>query len=203
MAAGQNVYLAFDASQGDNLELTFSDVSVPGGSYFRAFVYNASGAQVGSVYCYSATGPSCRLAVWNLPAGTYSVVLYPDGNGIISTKAMIQPDIYGPPMAFNTTTPINLDSGQLKRLTFNANVGDTVTLQLSGVSTTPAGQSVYAAIYRPDTGAITVSNYYTYFTSSGSEQLSLPNLPASGTYTVAVYTASGVPANVQLGLTRP
>ena len=202
-AAGQNVYLAFDANQGDNLELSFSDVSVAGASDFRALVYNPSGAQVGSVYCYSATGPSCRLAVWNLPQGTYSVVLYPDGNGIISTKAMIQPDLYGPPMALNTTTPISLDSGQLRRLTFNGSVGDTVTLQLSGVSTTPAGQSVYAAIYRPDTGAITVSNYYTYFTSSGSAQLSLPNLPASGTYTVAVYTANGVPANVQLGLTRP
>ncbi len=89
----------------------------------------------------------------------------------------------------------------MERLTFNANQGDTVALNLSGVSTTgPTGQSVYVNVYRPDSGLITTGNYYTYFSETGSGTLNLQNLPASGTYTAVVYTTYGTPASAQLTL---
>jgi hypothetical protein len=80
-------------------------------------------------------------------------------------------------------------------------VGDTVALTLSGVNTTsPTGQPVYVAIWRPDVGAITPGNTYTSFGTTSSNTLNLSNLPVSGTYTLAVYTTNGTPGTAQLML---
>ncbi|MBB5357045.1 YD repeat-containing protein [Rhodanobacter sp. ANJX3] len=197
---GQNVYLSFAANPGNNLELTFNNIS---GS-FTSDVYNAAGSSVASASCSASNpGASCTQSLYNLPGGTYSVVLTPGGStGLIGFQALLQSDTLGPNMTFNAPTSVALGAGQVERLTFNANAGDAVTLNMSGASTTPAGQYLYAYIYRPDVGAITSSSsYYAYFESTGSNNaLNLPSLPVSGSYLVRVYTGYGEPASAQLGL---
>ncbi|GGA37675.1 IPT/TIG domain-containing protein [Dyella nitratireducens] len=193
--AGQNAYLSFTANLGDNLDLTFNNVS---GS-FNVSVFNAAGTQITSFSCApSNPGASCMQHLWYLAAGTYSVVAVPSG-GTISFNALLQPDVVGPALVSGTPVMVNLSAGQAERLTFNANTGDSVTLNLSAVSTTPAGQDVYVNVYRPDTGPITADYHYAYLDSTGaSTTLNLPNLPATGTYTLVVYTVYGEPASAQL-----
>jgi len=203
--AGQNVYLSFNANPGDNLELTFNNINTIGGNSgyneFHAYIYDPHGAYVTDYYCHAAdVGASCRQPLFNLMAGTYSVVVTPSQGGVMHFTAILEPDTIGPALSMNTPVTINLGAGQVERVTFNGSVGDTVALNLSNVSTTlPSGQPVYVSIYRPDTGAIT-TNPWTYFGTTGSSTLNLSNLPASGTYTMTVYTTNGTPGSAQLTL---
>ena len=201
---GQNIYVSFNANTGDNLELELSNIAVTGGTGngFHVDIYNSAGTDVSQAYCYSSNpAASCRFALWNLAAGTYSVVVSPTSGGSIGFTAQLQSDVIGPSLAMGTPATINLGAGQVQRVTFNANVGDTVALYLSGVSTTsPTGQMVYVNVYRPDVGALTPSNAYTSFSATSSALINLQNLPASGTYTAVIYTSNGTPATAQLTL---
>ena len=201
-APGQNAYLTFTANAGDNLEFELSNISVTGGSSsLSVTIYNAAGTQITSSSCSGASpGSDCRIFLWNMSASTYSVVVSPTGGGVMTFNALLQPDIVGPALTANTPTAIHLSTGQVERFTFNATAGETVALNLTSVSTTPAGQAVYVAIYRPDVGTITPTDYYTYFSPTGSQILNLPNLPVGGVYTVIVNTAVGIPASAQLTL---
>ena len=202
---GQNVYLTFGADQGDNLELTINGIAISGSSSagVQVDVYSSNGTDVYSLYCYS-TSPSgsCRLPLWNLAAGTYSVVVSPpDVTSRISFNAILTSDIVGPVLAVNTPTTINLAAGQSERLTFNANAGDTVALQLSGVSTTPAGQPMYVQVYSPgSTPPFSKTSWYSILSTTSSATANLQNLPASGTYLVVISLASGTPGSAQLTL---
>ena len=200
-SAGQSVTMTFNATQGQNLELTLSNLSVTGSTstYVSLNVYNAEGGNIGSTNCYTTTAASCRLALWNLPAGTYSaVVTPPNTSSTISFSAVLTPDVVGPALTANQPATVTLGSGQVQRVTFNGTLGSTVALQLSGVTTTPAGQYVYVNVYRPDSGGITTSNAYTSFQTTTSTTVNLPNLPATGTYTLVIYTTSGAPATMQI-----
>lgn len=198
---GQSVTMTFNANAGDNLELVLSAINVPGATSngFRVDVYNPSGTDIQGSYCYASNpGASCRAALWNLVAGTYKVVVSPTWGGTMNFNAQLTPDVVGPTLAPSTPTTLNLAQGVVERITFSANVGDTVALNLSGVTTTPSGQPVYIAVYRPDTGAITTA--YTSTSTTSSTILNLPNLPASGTYTVVAYTVYGEPGSATLTL---
>ncbi|OOG36948.1 glutamate synthase, partial [Rhodanobacter sp. C05] len=117
----------------------------------------------------------------------------------MSFNALLQPDVIGPALTANAPTTVNLGVGQIERLTFTGTAGQTVALNVSAESTTPAGQGVYVFVYQP--GTITPTNYYTYvFTNGSANTLNLPNLPASGTYTLSVATPYGVPGTVQVTL---
>jgi hypothetical protein len=199
-ASGQNAYLTFTATAGANLELALDNVSVSAGSGVSVNVYNAAGTDVGGFNCLtSSQGDTGRLALWNLAGGTYTVIVAPLNGGTMSFNALLQADVIGPALTANTPTTVDLGVGQIERLTFAANAGSTVALQLSGVSTTPSGQGVEVYIYSPATSTITTTNYYTSFTSNGSNTINLANLPASGTYTVVLFT-TGIPASGQLTL---
>ncbi len=167
---------------------------------FRVDVYNSTGTDVSGNYCYTSNpGASCRFALWNLPAGTYSVVVSPTWGGTIGFTTQLQSDQTEPALAMSAPALVSLGAGQIQRFAFNANVGDTIALNLSGVSTSsPTGQGVYVNIYRPDTGAITTSNNYTSFSATSSSTINLQNLPATGTYTAVVYTSYGTPGTAQL-----
>ncbi len=164
---GQNVYLSFTATQGQNLELVLNNVNAAGAQYnqFQVFVYNAAGGQVASFWCYASNpGASCNQHLWDLPAGTYSVVASPYYGGVLSFNTLLQPDINGGAITDNTPVSISLSAGQVERYTFNANAGDTIALNVSGITTTPAGQGVNFQVYRPDAGVITTGTAtYTSF----------------------------------------
>ncbi|VBF49834.1 IPT/TIG domain-containing protein [Burkholderia pseudomallei] len=199
---GENVYLTFTANQGDNLELTFNGITITGSNSTEmgANVYGPSGAQVMSYACYTTNpGASCRLPLGNLAAGTYSVVVSPiDATSVISFNAILEPDTIGPALTLNAPTTVNLAAGEVERFTFNANAGDTVALQLSGVNTTPAGQNMYVQVYTP--GSLPGGNTYAFFYTTSTTTANLPNLPVSGTYTAIVSIIPGTPGSAQLTL---
>lgn len=200
--AGQNATFAFTANQGDNLELTVSGMSITGSTSIPATVnvYDANGVYVsGGRDCYQ--GWTCRYPLWNLTAGKYTVVVSPpDANSSIGFNLMLAPDGVGQTLPANTPATVNLSLGQVARLTFNANAGDSAMLQVSNASAQSGSLPVIVSIYRPDTGAITTGNYYATASVYGSNTINLPNLPASGSYTVVVST-SGVPGTAQLKFT--
>ncbi|HUA80250.1 MAG TPA: pre-peptidase C-terminal domain-containing protein [Dyella sp.] len=201
---GQNIYLSFDASQGDNLELTFNGIAISGSSStsINVNVYGPTGAQVMSYSCYTTNpGASCRLPLWNLTAtGTYSVVVTPPtSSSLISFNVILEPDTIGPALTTGMPTSVNLAAGEVERFTFSANAGSTIALQLLGVGTTPAGQAMYVQVYAPGT-VPSATNYYTIFNTSGSTTANLQNLPASGTYIAVVSLVPGTPGSAQLTL---
>ena len=198
--AGQNVNMTFTANQGDNLELTLSAVSIAGssGSPVMVNVYDANGTNISSAdNCLQAW--TCRYPLWNLAAGTYTVVVSPpDAKSTVGFTAMLEPDISGPALSASAPVTVNLSLGQVERLTFSANAGDNVAIRMSNESTSnPYGLPVYLNIYRPDAGTIATGNYYTTANMVGSGTLNMQSLPVSGTYTVVVYT-SGVVGTAQL-----
>lgn len=198
---GQNVYLKFTAQQGDNLELTLNNLQAPSGS-MPVQVYTSSGANVASQNCTSAGVGSCRLALWNLPADTYSVVVSPgDTNSMVGFDVLLKPDVIGPELAASAPVSVSLAAGDVQWLTFKANAGDTVALQLSGVKTTPSGLPMYVQVYAPGT-VPSATNYYTIFNARDIATVNLQNLPVSGTYTVVVSIIPGIPGSAQLTLAR-
>jgi hypothetical protein len=203
--AAQSVNMTFAATAGANLELTLGNVSASGASTngFEVLVRDPSGYQVANFYCYAADpGTSCTQPLWNLVAGTYSVTAVPVWGGTLSFSVQLQPDLIGPTLSSGTAVTANLAAGQAERITFSANEGSNIVLQLAGVSTTPANQAVHVDLFRPDTGPITPNNAYASFAASGANNLSLSSLPATGTYTAVLHTATGIPASAQMSYTR-
>jgi hypothetical protein len=206
-AKGQNIYMSFNAALGDNLELTFSNMSVANGTnnQLEVYVYGPSGNQVADYYCYTSDfGGTCAQHFWNLTAGTYTIVVTPSSSGgQIGFTAQVNKNTSGPALAMGGTVDVGLALGEVKRFTFHGDAGATVALQLSGAATQPAGGNVKAFIYRPDVGAITPGNYYTYVQANGSSLLNLQNLPVSGDYTVVVMSDSLRPSTGSLSLSQP
>lgn len=200
---GQNAYATFTANQGDNLELTLSNIAATNGSNFSAdvTVYGPAGNEINNTGCNSSNpGNDCRLSLWDLAAGTYSIIVTPGSNVVMSFNMLLLTDVSEPALAPSTPTTVNLGVGQVERLTFSGTQGGTYALNLSGVSTSPGGQYFNVYIYRPDVGAISSGNYYTTTSINGSTTINLPNLPVSGNYTVLVETVDGEPGRLTLNL---
>lgn len=200
---GQSYYAAFTANQGDNVELTLAGVSATNGNAITGdvYVYGPNGNQVASTYCNSSNpGGDCRIPLWNLAPGTYSITVTPGSNLMMSFNMYLLSDTNGPNLSLNTPTSLTLGTGQVQRITFNGSQGSTYALSVSGGSNTPSGQSVYVTLYRPDAGTLTAGNYYTSISTAGATTLNLPTLPVSGTYTATVYTNYGEPGQLTLNL---
>jgi YD repeat-containing protein len=206
--AGQNAGINFTANAGDNLELTISNIGIIGNwtSAVMVNVLDPNGTNVASGKCYAtqanANQATCRLPLWNLIQGTYTVVVSPpDSSTSISFSATLQADTMGPALSLNTASTVTLGAGQVERLSFSANAGDNLALAVANVSTTsPSGLPVTLAVYQPNGSILTTNAYLTEtFTSGGT--FDLTNLPASGTYTVLVFT-NGEPGTAQLTLSQ-
>lgn len=197
---GQDVSLTFTANQGDNFELTLSGISGAGSGSLAVNVYNSNGVNIASG-AGAYNGWVARYPLWNLPEGTYTVVVSPPTpSDTVTFNAMLQPDTVGPALGLNNPTAVNLSLGQVERLTFNANAGQSIALNVSGASTSnPSGLPVTVSVYSPNQSPITVNGVYVSTAVTGSNTINLSNLPISGTYTVIVNT-SGVPGSAQLTL---
>jgi hypothetical protein len=200
--AGQDVYLNFTANEGDNFELALSNISVTGDSSGQVdvYVYSAGGTQVTSANCYGSNpGSSCRLFLWGLAAGNYSIVAIPADGNVMSFNASLNPPVSGPSLIAAVPIAVNLAAGQYEVLTFNANAGQSVNVTMSGVNTVPTGQPVYVGVYLPGT-MMTPYNYYNYMPVAASQTMNLLNLPASGIYTIVVDSPYGLPSSGQLSV---
>ncbi|RUL77621.1 pre-peptidase C-terminal domain-containing protein [Dyella choica] len=194
--AGQNAGLNFTANAGDNLELTLSNISINGSWAWPVSVnvFGSNGTNVASGQCYtpaeSTTQSTCRFPLWNLAQGTYSIVVSPpnSGSALTSFNATLQADSIGAQLSLNTPATLTLGMGQVQRVTFAANAGDNLALNVANISTTnPSGQPVTVAVYQPG-GTILTTNSLQTVAFTGNAALNLPNLPATGTYTVVIST---------------
>jgi hypothetical protein len=199
--SGQNVGFSFNATNGQNLELTLNNVSMTSNSSYDIDVLNSGGVNIGSTYCTTGNpGTSCTVPLWNLPAGSYSVLIEPRGAvGTMSFDALLQPDVSGGALTLGTVANVSLAAGQAERFTFSGTQGGNLAVELANVATTPSGQSVSAYVYSPNGEAITIGNEYAQVQSSSAPSVvALTDLPESGTYTVVVSTSYGIPATAQL-----
>ena len=206
--AGQNDSINFTANAGDNLELTLSNLALSGTGLFESVTVNVldpNGTNVGTEQCYTSGGNSnqstCRLPLWNLVQGTYTVVVSPPNSStaITSFNTTLQADTVGATLALNAATTVTLGVGEVERLTFAGTAGENLSLAVAAVSTTnPTGLPVTLAVYQPG-GTITPSGAYMSGQYTGSGTLDMTNLPISGTYTVVISTG-GTAADAQLTL---
>jgi flagellar hook assembly protein FlgD len=191
-SAGQSVFMTFTATQGENLEFSFSNISgidVSSGS-LMVNVYDSNGVNVLSAG-NAENGWSSRYPLWNLAAGTYTIVVSPpDAISTISFDASLQSDILGPGLSTEGPVTVSLNLGQVERLTFGGNAGDSIALYVSNAETNnPSGLPVSVSVFSPNSGSITTTNAYKTAAITDSAVVSLPNLPASGVYTVVVSTS--------------
>ncbi|MFA0925191.1 glutamate synthase, partial [Xanthomonas fragariae] len=125
---GQNVYLTFTATAGQNLGLGLSDLVTPNAtSYAYLTVYKPDGSTVAGRVCYAADN-GCQTNLINLEAGTYSVVMTPpsDGDRTMRFRSTLSTDVTGVLAADKVQTLTLGRRGQNGRLSFTGTAGRTV-----------------------------------------------------------------------------
>lgn len=190
---GQPIYMTFQATAGEQLGLGISDLTVSNGSYVSVAVYRPNGNTATSTTC-SVSDQGCALGINAVESGTYSVVTTPQSaNQTVQYKATLSRDLRIP-----VTRDVPLDlviarRGQRARLSFNGEAGDTLSLQVAGQSTFPAGRSAYYRVLKPD------GNSLDSFSTTGHGSLEM-RLPVSGAYQVLVEPRYGETLNSRVTL---
>jgi YD repeat-containing protein len=197
---GQNAYLTFMATAGQNLGLGLSDLVMPGeaNNYVRFYVYRPNGTQLSTALC-SITNNICQINLTNLTAGTYRVMVQAPFNGdrTMSFKGTLSTD-KAATLTRNVDYALTLPRyGQNGRLTFAATQGESLVLRVAGQVTVPAGGISYYTVYKPD-GTLLKSTSTTSVVG-----LSLPNLPATGNYTVFADPGNGQTMSAQVRIELP
>ncbi|MHB1950555.1 MAG: IPT/TIG domain-containing protein [Acidiferrobacteraceae bacterium] len=192
-APGQNVYLSFSATKGQNLGLGISSLTTSPSSGYGAqvVVYDQNNNEVAVTSCAASAG-GCGLNLANLPStGTYLAVIQPAyTTETMNFQATLSTDVTG---TLTTGTALNLNlaqPGQIGLMNFSATAGETLALTVNGISTTPANNVVTISITGP-----ALNTYATI--SSPNYIFNLPNLSA-GTYTVSIVPNNAATASMQL-----
>jgi hypothetical protein len=202
-AIGQNASLSFTAAAGQRVSASTSSGTY---SSCNLSIKNSSGTSLGSGSCSGATGYVDTVTL--SAAGTYSVFVDPQGTATGTTTVLLNNDsdvtgtitIDGSPVTTTTTQP-----GQDARLTFTANAGQRVVLQVTSVTNPSAtvnllkpdsttqtsvpissGQSAFI-----DTQVLATTGTYTLWvqhasTYTGSETLQLNSVPADFTASITI-----------------
>lgn len=193
---GQATFATFDVDEIDQrLGVGISDLVVSTGSYAWVYVYRPNGGTVVSTTCYQSYG-GCELNVRAPEVGTYGIVVIPQSDTqTLDYKVTISNDLRRT-LPRETPTMLALPRrGENGRLSFNAQAGETLGLQISGQSAVPVGSTVYYQVLKPD-GTSLLSR-----STTNSDTLNLTTLPVSGLYTLFVDPAYGATIGVQLKLT--
>jgi hypothetical protein len=158
----------------------------------QVLVYAPNGTNIGNGLCYLGSG--CNYPWYNLPqTGTYTVQIKPASTAqTMSFTGTMTASLTGP-LTLNTSTPVTLNQlGQNQLLTFAATAGQTVALEVSGISSTPANTTYGINLYGP-------SGYISYTSTASATTINLPNL-AAGSYSVLVYPLTPATATMQVAL---
>ncbi|RBH87945.1 glutamate synthase, partial [Xanthomonas oryzae pv. oryzae] len=193
---GQNVYLTFKATAGQNLGLGLSDLVTPNSTnYVYLTVYKPDGSYAASQYCY-ASNNGCQTNLGNTMAGTYSVVVNApyDGDQTMSFKSTVSSDVTGTLQADTAQTLTLGRRGQNGRLSFAGTAGQTLAVQVAGQTTVPSGRTTYYTVYAPDGSTLASTS------ATSATTLNLPSLPTTGTYTMFVDPYYGETSSAQLTL---
>ncbi|MBB6240785.1 hypothetical protein HDE79_000219 [Rhodanobacter sp. MP1X3] len=96
LAAGQSVFLVFTPTQGQDLKLALTNLSITGstGNAVQVLIDDPAGNTVANVSCVVNAGVNCLIPLWKLSAGQYSVIVSPpDANSTISFGASLEPNV--------------------------------------------------------------------------------------------------------------
>ncbi len=146
--AGQNAYFSFAGTAGSNVSFAITSLALVPSSvnYVVATVYQPSGAQLTYFFCYTSN-PGCEQHLTNLPAtGTYTVTVT-SGQATMSFVATLSNDLTE---TLTTGKPATLSlaaMGQSSTAIFTLSSAQTVALNLSSITSTPASTSYFVYVY--------------------------------------------------------
>ncbi len=189
--ASESTRARYAATAGQLFSVGISSLAyVSGGGNSTVVVYSPNGAQANSNNCNPAWyGGICTVLVKNPVAGTYSISIQPPPSVKITGNVQVSAALSG---SLTASTPVSLSAtrtGQIAAYTFSGTAGDSTSIKLFGVTTTPANQGVGFEMDRPDTSFVTGSTA----TTTSPAIASILSLPVTGTYTVLVYQTAGYP----------
>lgn len=183
---GESATLSFAATSGQNAAVGLgSVVTTPAGATVGLAVYDTNSNYVGGASASTASSGVVNLT--NLSVGTYSVVITPPTNGAACTlQATVASGAGGPFVADGTThAAATTVQGQNVYYTFTGTAGQNVAFGITGLTFAPTGSnSAYVYVYRPDGGMIV--NTGCAATSTPGCQVTLQNLPQTGTYSITI-----------------
>src|SRR6185312_2078878 len=183
LVPGQDTSLTFTATAGQTVAVgATSIVTTPASQAVTLAVYNASGTSVGST---TGTG-SAAVNLVNLAAGTYKVVVIPN-YGVSATMQVTLASGIAPTVALNGTTNSYATTvpSENAYFYFSGTAGQDVGLGVTGLTLSPSSPAyAYMYVYGP-TGTQIAFNGNCYFNNPGGDcNISLLNLPSTGTYSV-------------------
>jgi large repetitive protein len=189
--AGQNARFTFSGTFGQFVGLGISNLT---GASVRISVISPTGAVLINCVTIAVPGSSCTLP--KLPVnGTYTVFADPSGIAAASFNVTLSTDVAGTLVTNGaaqifTTTRV----GQNARYSFTANAGENPSLLWSGGT---FANNFALVFYRPD-GTTYVPPVVSAIGPEGTRDL--PNLPATGTYTVLIDPAGASTGTVSVKL---
>ncbi len=197
--AGQEGRFTFTATAGDDLSLGVTDLSVTVGSSVYVRAYRPDGSQWTSMTCRTSDNPGCSEDLRNVPeTGEYTVVVWPASNTAVAGYTLtLSHYVDGGTLALDTPQTVAMTvPGQMAQFDFTATAGQTVALNMSSISTTPAGKSIYLRVY--NAGGSQVG----FVSGTTSATLNLPSLNV-GAYTVRLEPHRAATGSLQVELQGP
>lgn len=186
-AIGQTALLTFNVTSLSAPALLYSSfVPNPSSASYNLSVYNL--AQNYTYVTSTTLSGGTASGAFNLPTlqpGTYVVIVKPNAPTVASLQLTFDPNatailpVTGSMAAVTTSAP-----GENAYLSFSGTAGQTLTLALTGLVLTPSSSSNLTLIVTSPNSTLLLNTTCTP-TANGCE-LTLPNLPQTGTYTVSV-----------------
>jgi hypothetical protein len=199
---GQNALVTFIVSAGQKIALNMGAVATtPTGKAVYAYVYNASGTQVASINATSAASATANLP--NLAAGTYSVMAAPQSAATATLQMTLANGLTATlpvdgSTSFALTTSVQ---GQYGYFTFAGTAGQNLGLGITNLVLTPSSvTSANVFVDKPNGSNWQSGNCYP--SNVPGCQISLSNLPVTGSYTVRVVPGGQATMSVNLTLSQ-
>ena len=184
---GEHAYFNFVASSGANLGLGISSLTQSSGTTTTLRVFSPTGAQISSQSCLVSAG-GCQVNIPNAVAGTYAATITPNAGATMGFNATVSTDLTGTLTGSSQSISI-ARRGQNARYSFAGTSGTSVSIPITGITTTPSGNTVNFRILKPDGTELATGS------GSSSYTFNLSNLPATGTYKLTADPNNGATAS--------
>jgi YD repeat-containing protein len=190
---GQNGIATFTATAGDDVGLAVTNETMwPAGSV-QFTVYAPNGGSVGGINCSSSASPGCQVELRDLPlTGSYRIVASPSVVATMSYTLRLTRHATGT-LTLGTPFSLSLQSGQYALMSFTATAGQSGSISIGSIATTPTGKLIGLRVYAPN------GNQVGFSFSATAPSVNLSNL-AAGTYTVFILGADAAPATMGVTL---
>jgi YD repeat-containing protein len=182
---GQGVALTFTTTPGQTVAVALSGLTtVPSGNGVYFEVYNSAMTRIATTTTASGT----MFNLTNLPADTYSLLVYPGAAVTFSGQVGLYTGTVGSIPANGTSANFSTHTaGQAAYLNFAGTAGQSLSVVFSNLAITPSGY-VSFSVYRPD-GTL----WYSINCNAGALGYAkgMYPLPQTGTYTVLAQVQNG------------